>query len=168
MPTTLEDVMSEAKAKDIAKIRNEVRVAEHGDAKACHIALDGFTGKKCEDLHSLLTSTNSLSRKMSSVSRRTLMPIAASEPTEEDEERAAEALTVVDIGKDLHQDGQVCHIRLPIDGQACGEERLKQEVIGAVDVRGWRCQVYLCSWSRTELSSQLQDRRHQRRPEDRV
>ena len=37
------------------------------------------------------------------------------EPTEEDEKRAAEALTAVDNGKGPYQDGQVYHIRVPTD-----------------------------------------------------
>ena len=49
------------------------------------------------------------------------------EPTEEDKKRTADALTVTNVGKGLHQGGQVRHIRLPPDGQAHGEERLPAE-----------------------------------------
>ena len=57
-------------------------------------------------------------------------------------------------GQGSHQDGQVYHTRLPRGGQACGEERLEQKVVGAVAVRDWRGQVFfhLCPWRRTALS----------------
>ena len=34
-----------------------------------------------------------------------------------------------------HQGGQVCCLRLTTDGQAYGEERLEQKVVGAVDAQ---------------------------------
>ena len=104
-----------------------MNVREHGYVKARYIALDLFTGKKYEDLYPLLNDVMTFAKKAEcqrpnvdadSGEVQPLMEngetkddlkmptsVKIGEPTEEDEKRAAEALTAVDNGKGPHQDG---------------------------------------------------------------
>ena len=164
---------NQAATTRIAEI-STLKVREHGYAKTRYIALDLFTGKKYEDLYPLLNDVMTFANKAEcqwpnvdadSGEVQSLMEngetkddlkmptsVKIGEPTEEDEKRAAEALTAVDYGKGPHQDGQVYHIRLPTDRQM-----VKPMVNSSLSRRWLVCRA-----------RQLDDRRHQQRTEDRV
>ena len=148
-----------------------MKVREHGYAKARYIALYLFTSKKYEDLYPLLYDVMTFANKAecqwpnvdadsgevqslmeSGETKDDLKMPTSVKPTEEDEKRAAEALTAVDNGKGPHQDGQVYHIRLPTDRQM-----VKPMVNSG-----------LSKWWLVCRARQLDDRRHQQRTEDRV
>ena len=164
---------NQAATTRIAEI-STLKVREHGYVKARYIALDLFTGKKYEDLYPPLNdvmtfankaecqwpNVNADSSEVQSLMENgetkddLMMPtsVKIGEPAEEDEKRAAEALTAENNGKGPHQDGLFYHIRLPRDRQM-----VKPMVNSGLSKRWLVCRA-----------RQPDERRHQQRTEDRL